>query len=109
MKTTIRQIREALSHPSQETAHFIVSDGLHEYDINLSISDRKTFYDADGTAEEKFVLYIENPQPATTDEFVKWQQVYNYLVDNGLDATSINLLYTSLQAKKPIINIIGGA
>ncbi len=40
----VKQIRDALNHVVNENAEFIVRDEVNDYDVVLSISDRKMFY-----------------------------------------------------------------
>ena len=44
----VKLIRDALNHIVNENAEFILRDEVNDYDVVLSISDRKVFYDEGG-------------------------------------------------------------
>ena len=88
MEIIVEKIRDALSYVANPKAEFIVSDGLNEYDTNLTISARRVAYDDDGQTREQFVLYIENPHIAGSGRFITFDELSSIL-EGYLKATEL--------------------
>jgi hypothetical protein len=104
---TILDLTDAWSRLSKNTPVW-VTDGLNRWDINQAKCTVTTFFDADGNEEQGVEVFVDNPKPSPNADCVTWEQVHQYLVNNGIDAVSINNLQEYINANPININVIGG-
>lgn len=97
-----------LINTTDPSADVFVSDGLNNYSFELALKKRRTDFNSDLTTRD-LTFYIANPTPSPSPEYVTWDQINTYLLNNGMDALSIDTLQSYINTTPIDVYVVGGS